>query len=333
MKTGTVTCFSAGHGGSGGVGPRQGGPSLLSTPVARRNLRNGLLFVGPWIVGFGVFVVYPIAASFYYSLCDYSVLSEPAFIGLGNYTDLIHDRVFYRALRNTLFYTAVFVVLGQAVAVLLAILLNMRSRAVRIYRTLLYAPSLVPQIGAAVIWMWMFNTRHGPVNATFEALTGWLPAAIRPDAPMWLNSQDSAMSALIFMSLWSLGNAMVIYLAGLQDVPASLYEAAEIDGAGVLAKTRFVTLPMLSPVMLFNGIMGIIGGLNGFALPKMIDSSNRYHLGESLNFYVMELQHQAFDNLRMGYASAMAWILFVIVLVLTLLVVRLSMRYVYYEAA
>ena len=302
------------------------------TPGARRNLRNGLLFVGPWIVGFSVFVVYPVCASFYYSLCDYSVLSDPVFIGLGNYADLLHDRVFFRALRNTLVYTAVFVVLGQLVALLLAILLSMRSRLVRVYRTLLYAPSLVPQIGAAVIWMWMFNTRHGPINAGFEVVTGWLPAAIRPDAPMWFNSQDSAMGALIFMSLWSLGNAMVIYLAGLQDIPSSLYEAAEIDGAGVLAKTANVTLPMLSPVMLFNGIMGIIAGLNTFALPKMVYSTNRYHLGDSLQFYVMELQHQAFDNLRMGYASAMAWILFLIVLALTLAVIRFSVRYVYYEA-
>jgi len=302
------------------------------THGARRNLRNGLLFVAPWIVGFSVFVVYPVGASFYYGLCDYSVLADPVYIGLGNYADLLHDRVFFRALRNTLFYTTVFVVLGQAVALMLAILLNMRSRFVRVYRTLLYAPSLVPQIAAAVIWMWMFNTRHGPINEAFDAVTRWLPASIRPDAPMWFNSQDSAMAGLVFMSLWSLGNVMVIYLAGLQDIPASLYEAADIDGAGAITKTLNVTLPMLSPVMLFNGIMAIIGGLNTFAIPKMVYSTNRYHLGDSINFYVMVLQDEAFNNLRMGYASAMAWILFVIVLVLTLLVIRLSMRYVYYEA-
>ena len=302
------------------------------THGARRNLRNGLLFVAPWIVGFSVFVVYPVGASFYYGLCDYSVLADPVYIGLGNYADLLHDRVFFRALRNTLFYTTVFVVLGQAVALMLAILLNMRSRFVRVYRTLLYAPSLVPQIAAAVIWMWMFNTRHGPINEAFDAVTRWLPASIRPDAPMWFNSQDSAMAGLVFMSLWSLGNVMVIYLAGLQDIPASLYAAADIDGAGAITKTLNVTLPMLSPVMLFNGIMAIIGGLNTFAIPKMVYSTNRYHLGDSINFYVMVLQDEAFNNLRMGYASAMAWILFVIVLVLTLLVIRLSMRYVYYEA-
>ncbi|MBN1342026.1 MAG: sugar ABC transporter permease [Phycisphaerae bacterium] len=302
------------------------------TAGTRRNLRNGLLFTAPWIVGISVFIVYPIGASFYYSLCDYSVLSPPVFIGLGNYADLLGDRVFFIVLRNTLLYTAAFVVLGQIVALLLAILLNMRSRAVSFYRTLLYAPSLVPQIGAAVIWMWMFNTEYGPINTGFEAVVGWLPAAIRPDPPMWFNSQDSAMEALLFMSLWSLGNVMVIYLAGLQDIPASLYEAAEIDGAGVLARTFNITLPMLSPVMLFNGIMGIIAGLNTFAMPKMVVSTNRYRLGDSISFYVMELQHQAFNNLRMGYASAMAWILFVIVLGLTLLVIRLSMRYVYYEA-
>ncbi len=302
------------------------------TSTQRRDLRNGLLFVAPWIIGFSVFVVYPIVASMYYSLCDYSVLSPPVYIGLSNYVDLFGDPIFFRALRNTLVYTAAFVVMGQVVALLLAILLNVRSRAVPFYRTLLYAPSLVPQIAAAIIWMYMFNTKYGPINHGFEAATGWLPSAIRPDAPMWFNSQDEAMTALIFMSLWSLGNAMVIYLAGLQDIPASLYEAAEIDGAGVLAKTFSVTLPMLSPVMLFNAIMAIIWGLNTFALPTMVVSTNRYRLGESLNFYVMELQHQAFNNLRMGYASAMAWILFVIVLVLTLLVIRLTMRYVYYEA-
>jgi len=302
------------------------------TTGARRNLRNGLLFVSPWIIGFAVFVVYPIGASLYYSLCDYSVLSDPVYIGAGNYVDLSHDRVFFRALRNTLIYTAVFVLLGQSVALLLAMLLNMRSRFVRLYRTLLYAPSLVPQIGAAVIWMWMFNTRYGPVNEAFHALTRWLPASIRPDPPMWFNAQDSAMNALVFMSLWSLGNVMVIYLAGLQDIPASLLEAAEIDGAGPAAKTIHVTVPMISPVMLFNGIMGIIGGLNTFAIPKMIYATERYHLGDSIMFYVMVLQREAFDNLRMGYASAMAWILFVIVLGLTLLIIRLSTRYIYYEA-
>jgi multiple sugar transport system permease protein len=302
------------------------------TAVQKQNLRNGLLFVSPWIVGFSVFVLYPVAASLYYSLCDYSVLSDPVYIGLGNYTDLKYDAVFFRGLRNTLVYTACFVVLGQLVAVLLAMMLNMRSRLVRLYRTLLYAPSLVPQIGAAVIWMWMFNTQYGPVNGAFAALTGWLPASIRPDPPMWFNSQESAMGALVFMGLWSLGNVMVIYLAGLQDIPASLLEAAEIDGAGPLARTVHVTLPMISPVMLFNGIMAIIAGLNTFAIPKLIMLTEMYRLGDAIQFYVMVLQNEAFNNLRMGYASAMAWILFVIVLGLTLMIVRLSTRYVYYEA-
>jgi multiple sugar transport system permease protein len=301
------------------------------SPATRRNLRNGLLFVSPWIVGFGVFVAYPVAASLYYSVCDYSVLSRPVYIGLGNYTNLRHDALFFRGLRNTLIYTAFYVVLGQLVALLLAMAINMPSRLVRLYRTLLYAPSLVPQIGAAVIWMWMFNTESGPINQAFTALTGWLPASVRPDPPMWLNSQESAMSALIFMGLWSLGNVMVIYLAGLQDIPQSLLEAAAIDGAGPVARTIHVTLPMISPVMLFNGIMAIIGGLNTFAVPKMIALTEQYHLGDAIKFYVMNLQTEAFNNLRMGYASAMAWILFVVVLALTLLIIRLSTRYVYYE--
>jgi multiple sugar transport system permease protein len=291
------------------------------TPVERRHLRNGLLFVSPWIIGLLVFQLYPIAASMYFSLCDYSVLQDARFVGLQNYRDLFHDEVFWIALRNTAYYAALALPLGLIVSFATAVLLNTGVKGMTVYRTIYFLPSLVPAVASAILWLWIFNGKFGVLNYGLDHLgikgPGWL------SDPLWTKP------ALILMSLWGTGQAVVIYLAGLQDVPQQLYEAAELDGAGFFGKLRHVTIPMMSPVILFNLIMGIIGSLQMFALPYIMMPGGQP--ARSAYFYAIYLYDNALPYLQMGYASAMAWILFLIILTLTLVALRLSQRHVYYE--
>ena len=194
----------------------------------RSQARSALLFASPWLVGFGVFLVYPLLASLYYSFCDYSVLKEPVWIGGANYRELWADELFWKTLVNTATYAAIALPLGMIVAVSLAMLLNSNVRGLAFYRTIFFLPSLVPMVSLAVLWLWMFNSEHGLVNQTLR----WagLPA------PNWLTDPNVSKLALVLMSVWGVGNAMIIVLAGLQDVPQSLYEAAELDGANALKK-------------------------------------------------------------------------------------------------
>jgi len=297
------------------------------TPQRARNLRNGLLFVSPWIVGFSLFVAYPVAASLYYSFCDYSVLSPAHWIGLANYADLWADEAFWTALRNTLVYAAVSVPLNLAVSLAMALALAADRPAVGVYRTLYYLPVLVPQVAVAAIILWVFNSEHGIVNLTLKEL--YALAGLRASPPTWI-SADWAMTTLILMSVWSMGTAMVIYIAGLRDVPEELYEAARIDGAGPLRTAWHISLPMIGPLIVFNLVMGLIHAFNVFAIPVFMTSGNKsYNLGHAITFYAPLMKTEAIGNLRMGYASAMAWVLFVIVLVLTLALVKLLFRSAY----
>lgn len=291
------------------------------TKAEKTNLRNGLLFVSPWIVGISGFILYPILSSLYHSLCDYSVLEPPVFIGLTNYIDLAKDEVFWISLWNTFFYAFFAVPLGLAISLTLALLLNTKIRGLAFYRTIFFLPSLMPIVAMAMLWMWIFNGQYGVLNY-FLSLLG-----IR--APAWLMNPDWSKPALIIMSFWAVGYSMVIFLAGLQDVPVSLYESAEIDGANLLHKIRHVTIPMISPVILFNLIMGIIWTFQIFARPYIM-TPGPGGPGRSTTFYTLYLFQSAFEDLRMGYASAMAWILFLIILGLTLLAIRLSRNRVYY---
>ncbi len=313
----------------------------------RRHLRNGLLFTLPWIVGLGVFVLYPVAASAYFSFCDYSTLRPPVWVGLRNYRDLLADEAFYTALYNTLFFGALALPLGLVTSLSLALLLNTGVRGMPVFRTLFYLPTLVPIVASAMLWLWMFNGEYGilnyllqPVLDTISRAANFLIAAAGGDrriallAPTWLSSPTWAKPALVIVSLWSAGGTMVIYLAGLQDVPTELYEAAEIDGAGWWRRVRHVTLPCISPVIYFNLIMGVIGVLQTFTTVYVMTGG--WYGGitgkplRSTLFYALYLWQQAFEYLRMGYASAMAWMLFVIVLVLTLLAHRAARRAVTY---
>ncbi|MGC8668671.1 MAG: carbohydrate ABC transporter permease [Chthonomonadales bacterium] len=291
--------------------------------LGRNETRIALLFVAPWILGFSLFLLYPLVASIYYSFCDYSVLRNPVWIGMQNYADLARDDVFWTSLKNTLVYAAMALPLGMMVAISLAMLLNAKVKGLAVYRTIFFLPSLVPTIPLAVLWLWVFNGEHGILNYVLHLMH--LPT------PNWLGDPAWSKPALALLALWGAGNSMVIYLAGLQDVPVDLYEAADLDGAGWWSKTRNVTLPMLSPVILFNLIMGIIGALQVFAEPYVMFPGGSP--ARSTYFYTMYLFDNAFRYHKMGYACAMGWIMFVIILLLTMLALRLSERHVYYQGS
>ncbi len=291
------------------------------------NLRNGLLFVSPWIIGFCSFIVYPVIASLYYSLCEYSVLMPAHFIGLGNYTDLMTDDVFWQTLGNTVYYSMIAVPLGTILAIILALLLNVDTKGRAIYRTIFFLPTLVPMVALAILWMWILNGNFGILN--------YLLSLVGIDGPGWLVDPHWSKPGLIITSLWGVGQAMIIYLAGLQDVPQELYEASELDGARYWKKTWHVTLPMISPVIYFNVIIGIINAFQLFAVPYVLSSTGNGTAGtgypaRSLLFYTMYLYDNAFRYLRMGYASAMAWIMLIIILILTFITTKYSQKYIYY---
>ena len=285
--------------------------------------RTAWLFASPWLVGFTVFLLYPLLASIYYSFCDYSVLRPPVWIGIANYRGLWNDEVFWKTLSNTGQYALVALPFGMLIAIALALLLNNKVRGMTIYRTIFFVPSLVPMVSLAVLWLWIFNGEHGILN---EALKHFLPFGLKP--PNWLGDPNWSKPALVVLGVWGAGNAIVTYLAGLQDVPQALYEAAELDGASSWGKTRHVTLPMLSPVILFNLVMGIIGTLQVFAVPYVMFPGGTP--ARSTYFYTMYLFDNAFIYHKMGYACAMGWIMFLIILGLTLLAIRLSEKHVYY---
>jgi multiple sugar transport system permease protein len=286
-----------------------------------RNQRVGVLFALPWILGFCVFLAYPLISSLYYSFTSFSVLRPARWIGVENYRELLRDEVFQLSLKNTLLFTAASVPLATTAAILLAMLLNTKTKGMALYRTLFYIPSLVPMVALGVLWLWVFNGQYGLLNEGLKA--------IGVPTPAWLSDPAWSKWTLVIISIWGTGNAMVIYLAGLQDVPQSLYEAADLDGARVWGKTRHVTIPMISPVILFNVVMGIIGTLQTFALPYVMFPGGAP--ARSTYFVSMYLYDNAFIFQRMGYASAMGWVMFAITLSLTLIALKFSTKHVHYE--
>ncbi|MCD6384956.1 sugar ABC transporter permease [Candidatus Sumerlaeota bacterium] len=289
------------------------------TTQEKRNLIKGLIFISPWIAGFLGFMLYPVVASFYYSLCEYNTLKPALFIGLWNYIDLLTDDIFWKSLWNTVYFALFALPLGQVVAIALAVLLNQRCVGRPIFRAIYFLPSLVPLVALAVIWLWIFNGEYGVLNH----FLGWL----RLKGPNWLGSTTWSKPALIIASLWTVGGAMIIYLASLQDVPRDLYESAELDGASGWHKFLYITLPLISPIIYFNVIIGVITTLQIFAVPYVMTGGGP---ARSTLFYTMYLYNNAFSFLRMGYASAMAWIMFVIILGATVIITRVSKSRVYY---
>jgi multiple sugar transport system permease protein len=283
---------------------------------------TGLLFCLPWFIGFGVFMLYPMLAALYYSLSDYSVLLPPVFIGLDNYMELASDGIFWKSLSNTLVYAIGAVSLSMLTSLTLALLLNSRVRGMAFYRTVFFLPSLMPVVASSILWMWMYTGDGGIINTFLETvgITG----------PAWLADPAFAKPALILMAVWGAGHAMVILLAGLQDIPEHLYEAALLDGANWWHRMVHVTLPMITPVIYFNLIMGIIGSFQVFTQAFIMTGSTGDPERATL-FYVLRLYNVAFQDLRMGYACAMAWLLFMMILGLTLVMHKFSTRWVHYE--
>jgi multiple sugar transport system permease protein len=298
------------------------------TTRERHNLRHGLAFCAPWFVGFTVFTVYPVLASLYYSFCDYSLLQAPLWTGLDNYRQMATDTVFWISLKNTLLYGALSLPLGMLVSLSVALLLNTGVRGMSFFRTVFYLPSVVPTVASALLWLWILNGQFGILNCALRPVLRIFGAV----PPAWLADPAWAKPALALMSLWGIGNSMVIYLSGLQNVPQELYEAAEIDGANWWRRIWHVTLPMISPVIYFNLIMGIIGTLQTFTTVFVMTGTADGNPARSTLLYALYLFSTAFYDLRMGYASALAWLLFVLIVALTLLATRLTEKRIHYGA-
>jgi multiple sugar transport system permease protein len=306
-------------------------PSRVAAPARRRGLlgltrieRNEALWfyliISPWLIGLLAFSLIPFLASLYLSFTRYDMANPAVWIGLGNYTQMSQDPLFLKSLSVTAIWVFAGVPLRLVVALFFAVLLNQKVLGMGIFRTIYYLPSVVSGVAVALLWMWVLQPQFGILNFALRA--------VGLAAPPWLASPQWALPGFIVMSLWSTGSTMIIFLAGLQGIPLELYEAAEIDGAGKIRQFFAVTIPLITPVILFNLVMGIIHSFQVFTQAFVMTNGGP---ANATLFYVLYLYRVAFQYSQMGYASAMAWVLFLIILVLTLLVFRSSDRWVYYE--
>lgn len=287
----------------------------------RNETRWAWAFVAPAVLGFLLFQLGPILASLGLAFTEWRIASPPEWVGLDNFRHMFTaDRLFPKALSVTALYSLGSVPLRMVIAFLFALLLNQRIRGLPIFRTLFYIPSIVPLVASSVLWLWLFNPQFGLLNAALAAVG--LPTS------QWIYSDDTVLWSLILMSVWDVGPMMIIFLAGLQAVPKQLYEAVDVDGGNALHRLWHVTLPMITPTILFNLILSIIGAMQTFVQPYVMTEGGP---NNASLFYVLYVYEKAFQEAQMGYASALAWILFVIVAVLSLFVFRTSGRWVYYE--
>ena len=293
-------------------------PSKSAT--RRRSLPLGLLFISPWLIGFLLFTIYPLISSLYYGFTRYDLLNPPVFLGLANYIDIFtEDPHFGKVVYNTLYYVGLSAPLGVVAAFLMASLLNTEMAGRSVFRAVFFFPAIVPAVVTAMVWAFLLNVQYGAINSTLAGLgLSTIP---------FLSSPELAKPSLILIHMWAQGNAIVIFLASLQDVPRSLYEAATVDGANTWHKFWNITVPMCTPVILFNLIMGFIGGFQNFILPWLLTQGGP---NQATEFYSVYLYRNAFSYFRMGKASALAWILFVIIVTFTVILFKSSARWVYY---
>jgi multiple sugar transport system permease protein len=288
--------------------------------LRRRGVLAGYLFISPVILGYLIWVAGPMLVAVWLSLTEWDMLRPATFVGLGNYQQMLHDDLFWKSLAVTFYFTLVSVPLSLALSFAIALLVNVNMRGISIFRMLFYLPSIVPLVVNAVLWLWIFNSELGLLNAVLH----WLGIP----KVLWFQDSNWAMPALIIMSMWSIGGGMMIFLAGLQGIPQHLYEAAEIDGANYWARFRHVTIPMMSPVIFFNLVIGLIGALQTFVPGYLMTQGGPQN---STLFYGLYIFRSAFRDFKMGYAAALSGVLFAIVLLLSLFVFRYLGRLVYYE--
>lgn len=309
--------------------PPAGGPRRGWSKQTRRNLATGLGFISVWMIGFFAFTLYPMLASFYYSFTEHHLRQPNEWIGLANYAGLMRDGLFWRSLYNTAYMVVLGVPVSLIVSFVCALLLNLKVPGQSIYRVIYFLPSIVPVVAATMLWVWILNPISGLLNSML--------ADIGIRGPNWTGDPLWAKPSLIMLGLWGVGNTIVIYLAGLQDIPRHLLEASELDGASWWQRLWAVTIPLISPITLFNLIIGVIAAFQYFAQAYVLDAAagpNDTTLGAPLNstlFYSIYLYQQAFIYLKMGMASAQAWILFVIIMICTIFLIRSSERWTYYE--
>jgi multiple sugar transport system permease protein len=288
-----------------------------------REAIEGYLYILPWLVGFLALTLGPMVASLFFSFTRYSVIRSPSWIGLDNYVRAFSgkDRLFYGSLMRTGRFALLYVPTGVVLSLLLAMALNRKLRGTTIYRTIFYLPTLTPAAASTLLWSWLLNPEVGPVN--------YLLNRIGLDPPRWLASPDWALPTIVMIAIWGTvgGSRMIVFLAGLQGVPQELYDAASIDGANPWHRLWHVTLPMISPVIFFNLILGVIGAVRVFTFAFMATGGGPAY---ATWFYMLHLYTTAFQSLHMGYASALAWVLFVIVLCLTVLQFVLARQWVFY---
>jgi multiple sugar transport system permease protein len=303
------------------------------TRAERKGLRTGLLFISPWLVGFVCFTLYPVLASLYYSFTNFKILQTPKWVGLDNYANLLKDPLFWKSLSNTLFLTVIGVPLSILVALGIALLLNnKRIRGLGGFRTVFYLPVVIPAVAASMLFIFLLNPSIGLLNQSL--------AIVGIDGPGWFYDPSWAKPGLILLMIWSAGDVVIIYLSALQGVNRQLYEAAEVDGAGSWVRLRHVTIPMISPAILFNLIVGAIAAFQAFTQAYVIArgttaATNDASIGgiqNSMLLYGLNLYNNAFRYFQMGYGSALAWVLLVAILLATVVMLRVSKNRVYYES-
>jgi multiple sugar transport system permease protein len=311
----------------------QQAPDALGTSRARqarrkkerRELRAALLFISPWVVGFLVFTLWPVLYSFYLSLTNYDVFNAPEFIGAENYQRLLRDDEARLAIGNTFYYATIQVPLQVLVSLSLALLLNQAGKSSGFFRTAFFLPRMTPPVAVGVLLLLLFNGQDGLINQVL----GWFGI----NGPNWTTDPDWVKPGLILMSLWAVGSSVIILLAALRNVPAELYDSARVDGANFWQKTTRITIPMISGALFFVFIINSIDALQSFteAYTAFFGSGNTTYSNDAALFYAIYLFREAFEFLNMGYAAALAWVLFVIILIITLIQLRVSKRFVYYE--
>jgi multiple sugar transport system permease protein len=285
--------------------------------------REALFFylcVSPFIIGFLMFTAGPMIASLIISVTKWNFISPASFVGLKNYGDMLSDELFFKSLQVTALYTFLSVPLGLVAGLLMALLLNAAVRGIKFFRTVYYLPSVISGVAVALLWQWIFNPNFGMINGML--------ALVGIKGPKWIYSEDWVVPAFVLMSLWSAGSSMMIYLAALQGVPTELYEAASLDGAGAYRRFLAITWPMISPVTFFNLVMGIIGSFQIFTSVYVMTQGGP---NNASLFFLLYIYRHAFLYFNAGYASALAWVLFVVIVVFTVLVFRTARSWVYYE--